>query len=269
MEILTKIEQESGEHFFERILGPRRRLPETTIIPFRLKPREITELSQCSSLSGPFVDVFLLHAICDVLVEVDSPEVLFINCRHKIKVQDFATILQTKHGKSVEELAHSMKKLHVMNVFSLEDFYLAFPRARQHLMANKNISFLAMDSINAFYHLDRLTKQQSFSSYVSEMIVSISKLVSDLEVCGIYGKQELFVSSSDGRSKKKGTTKLSYRLSFEPEDVDSVNTSQILVQSFQADTVIRNTLKTHNAFTCRFIVNRLDNVKMLENVTKN
>ena len=123
MDILDKIDQESGEHLFERISRCRKKLPKT-IFPFDLKPKDIIELSEDVSVPESPADILLLHVICEILKDERNPEVLFVNLKHKIKIPDFAAILKIKYGQSDEEVSGSLKKLHILAVFNLQEFHL-------------------------------------------------------------------------------------------------------------------------------------------------
>ena len=264
MDILDKIDQESGDHFFERILGPRERIPKTSTLPFDLEPEEIVELSEDLSVVESSLDIFLLHTICEILNATSTGadvEVLFLKFSHKIKIQDFATVLRHGYGLDEERVGHALKKLHILEVFTLEEFHLAMVQARRHLYGNKMISLLVCDCISAFYHLDKQIRSRSFESYCSSVVGSIVDLAREFGISALYGKQEYFAPD-----KKKFAPRLKYRLAFESPPEITRNEKQILVKVTVAASAASSTDAagdTHHIVRCKFVIESFTSVKLI------
>lgn len=205
MEILKKIDSESGLEFFERV-NPRKRLltsndlspplpPEVTI-----GPREVIEVT-----GGHEKRTFLAEVMVSVLTESRS-SVLFLNLEHKMNAADFRELLILKLSEkqefSEDRLADCLRRLIFLPIFDPETLEVTFHGLRSILASNSEVGLVTLDSVTSFFNLERSKRNIYLDSYVSNVLTKILESAK-LEIPLMFSRENIFEKKSEVRKTRR------------------------------------------------------------------
>lgn len=123
---------------------------------------------------------------------------LFVNTNHHFDVFKLAEILQhyiksscttLKSNTTVQEIIKaSLKNLFVINCYTNEQFQATLLNLESLILKEVNISLLIVDSVAAFYWIERIHKTLSFNAYYVSIINTLKNLASKFCITVVYTK---------------------------------------------------------------------------------
>lgn len=199
---------ESGLQMFSRIthrpdldgLNP-------TIFPQGPHPGQIIEITG-DEATGKTLLVTDLLARCllpKTYQEVQLPGrksgALFINTNHHFDMFKLAEIMQyyiktncnrTLNSNTVQEIIkESLKSLTVINCYTNEQFQATLLNLESLILENTNISLLIVDTLVAFYWIQRIHSNVSYNSYYTSIVNSLKVLASKFNITVFYTKPNI------------------------------------------------------------------------------
>ncbi len=261
MNILTEIEQETGEEFLERVL---RRPGLCGLLRPRPLPRDLTgsDVVEIRGDSGAGKTLLLEHLICEAILPKATggceAGVLLVDVDHKIKSADLQALLEAKLGGAYndEVVEACLERLLILSAFDAESFALGVLQIPAVLKANKNISLVAVDSIGGHFHASRLDAKGAFLSFerfTRRRVKLMKSQMAKFPACVLiytlqpFGKdktvEESNAADTDGEWRSSGIT---FRVQL---DLPKANTTNLRLLSAETRTHVFRYESTLSDFT--------------------
>lgn len=170
---------------------------------------------------------------------------LFINTNHHFNVFKLAEVLQhhirsnckTLKSNVIQEIIkESLKNLTVINCYTPEQFQATLLNLESLILQETNISLLIVDTIAAFYWLQRIHSNISYNAYYTSVINSLKNLATKFSITVFYTKPSAVVKET---AKKHTDIKIKLKKSegdlFEMQVVNCLDDEKICVLRYSIE----------------------------------
>jgi hypothetical protein len=196
-------DHEIGEEFQERMLS-RPDLSRLAPFPCGLYGSDVVEVR---GDGGAGKSLFLCHLICRALMPMEvggcEAEVLLIDLDHKIKVCDLHHLLCQRLNGRQSDVDDCLERLLVMPVYDADSFSLCVMQLPTLLKSRRNVSMVAIDSIGAHFHTERLSFSKRrplfFESFTKKRLKSVLTQLNKFQVCLVYTVQPFARRTTDDK----------------------------------------------------------------------
>lgn len=90
---------------------------------------------------------------------------------------------------------NSLSNLLILNCYNSDQLMVTFMNVENIILRNANISLVALDSISAYYWMDRLSSDISFNAYFSQIIATLHAIAKRFNVTVFYTKGQVIKQS--------------------------------------------------------------------------
>lgn len=163
-------------------------------------PNQLIELTG-ESISGKTILLtdFLVRCLLPVEYNGKNSGAVIINTDHHFDLFRLVAIIEyylKKNGEKVDNyqavIESCLNNLIVLNCYSSEQLQATFLNLETVILQNANISFLAIDSISAYYWSERINNETiSFNAYFSQIIGTLKNIAKSFNLTILYTKPEI------------------------------------------------------------------------------
>lgn len=223
---------ESGVHLFARIAQRPNldRLNEVIFWNGGPYPAQLVEITgEPSTGKTMLVTDLLAKCILPICYKGKNSGAIIINTDHHFDLFKLISVMEyylKKSGKSTSYksiIEKSLDNLIVLNCYSSEQLEATFLNLETIILQNNNISLLVVDSIAAYYWLERGNSNLSFNAYYSQIISKLHGIAKQLNVSVIYTKPEIVKESSNRKEDCTIVLRSQENCSFKMDVLDNVN----------------------------------------------
>lgn len=201
---------ESGVHLFARV-AQRPNLDRLNEVIFQNggpHPGQLMEITgEPSTGKTTLATDFLARCILPVSYNGKNSGAVVINTDHHFDLFKLISIMEYylktlgKNASCRKVIETCLGNLTVLNCYSNEQLEATFMNLQTIVLQNNNISLLVVDSIAAYYWLERANGNLSFNAYYSKIISKLHSIAKEFNISVIYTKPETFNETSNNRKE--------------------------------------------------------------------
>ncbi|KAJ0181014.1 hypothetical protein K1T71_003099 [Dendrolimus kikuchii] len=169
------------------------------------KNTDVIEISNDADTSWLLIDM-ISEALIPNKVN-DSVQVLLIITDGNLNYELFLNVLRSKisnrFSQSNENIRHietiiqeTLSKLHLIEIFDANQFYVTIHNLDNILMEHSNISLVIFNSLTAFYWSEQSFKITKMDLYVKNLLQIIQKFIKEYKITCVYTRPQYFISSN-------------------------------------------------------------------------
>lgn len=190
---------ESGVHLFARIAQRPNldRLNEVIFPDGGPYPGQLVEITGEASTGKTLLATdFIARCILPISYNGKHSGAVIINTDHNfdlfklISVMEYHLKTAGKNAFCKSIIEGCLNNLIVLNCYSSEQLGATFLNLETIVLQNNNVSLLVVDSIAAYYWLERSNSNLSFNSYFSQIINKLHAIAKQFNISVIYTKPE-------------------------------------------------------------------------------
>lgn len=193
---------ESGIQLFSRII----QRPKLDYLNDKLFPEGGPYSNQLIELTGEsgagktiLLTDFLVRCLLPVEYNGKNSGAVIIDTDHHFDVFRLVSIIEYYLKKSDVKsnnyqtiIEHCLNNLIVLSCYSSEQLQATFLNLETVILQNANISFLAIDSVSAYYWSERINNDTiSFNAYFSQIIGTLKNIAKSFNLTVLYTKPEI------------------------------------------------------------------------------